>query len=105
MAKVHTLSDGTTIRVRIERGIVGSVYHEVPSRKRPGGRLMRVDSHMFLLAGKRDDMVPVSHPDYAYAADDTAGAALALRFFVEGAESIIREATKDGLPVEQYYGG
>lgn len=101
MPSVHKLSDGTTIKVRTERTIAGTYFHEVPSRKRHGATLLRLDTHMFLVFSK--DLVPIRHPDYAYASDDKVGAALALRFFVDSAEATIAHAEAEGIPVEDCY--
>ncbi len=98
----RTLSDGTTMRVRTERTIAGTVYREIHSRKRPSyGSLMRLDGHMFLIL--EEQLVPVSHPEYAYADSDTAGAALALSFFADSAESCIAHAAAEGIPVDDCY--
>lgn len=98
-----TLSDGTTITVRTATDLLGgNLYTEVPSRKRPGSALYRLDGRMFLLM--RDRHVPIDHADYRYAATPKDGADVALRFFVEGAESCIAEAAREGLPVEAMYG-
>lgn len=96
-----TLSDGTTVAIRVTRTIAGTVYDEVPSRKRPGAQLMRLDSSMLLVFGSQ--LVPISHPSYSYASTDEAGADVALAFCVEGAESCIVEAAKWDIPVEQCY--
>lgn len=97
------LSDGTTLTIRTATDLLGgNLYTEVPSRKRPGGQMYRLDGHMFLLL--RDQHVPVDHPDYRYAATARDGADVALRFFTEGAESCITEAAREGVPVEDMYG-
>lgn len=99
----HTLSDGTTLRVRTVRTPAGTHYYEMPSRKRPtGSHLMRLDGPMFLVT--TEQLIPIRHPDYSYASTDKIGAEVALRFFVDGAESCIKEAEKEGIPVEQMYG-
>jgi hypothetical protein len=103
MPKPHTLSDGTTISVRTQRTIAGTFFHEVPSRKRKASSLYLLDTQMFALFGPRQDMIPVRHPDYSYAKDDKEGARVALAMFVDGAEACIREAEKEGLPVERMY--
>lgn len=102
-AKLHTLSDGTTIKIRVERGIIGTVFHEVPSRKRKSGALLRMGNRMCLLVKDGKDFVPIRHPDYEYAADDKAGADAALRFFVDSAEATIKHAAEEGIPVEDCY--
>ncbi|MCC3766468.1 hypothetical protein [Streptomyces sp. UNOC14_S4] len=103
-ASTHTLSDGTTIRVRTIKGIVGTEYREIPSRKRKAGSLLRIDNKMFALFGPEKMLVPIQHPDYAYAATDAAGARKALAFFVEAAEGCIKHANEEGIPVEECYG-
>jgi len=99
--KTHTLTDGTTIKVRTERTIAGTVYTELPSRKRAGSQLMRLGDHMFLVM--RTQLVPIRHPAYEYAGTDKAGADLALAFFVESAESCIAESLAQGYPIEDNY--
>lgn len=101
-ATIHTLSDGTTLRVCVVRGIVGTEFREVPSRKRKAGSLMRIDNRMYLVCGK--SLVPCTNPDFEYARDDKQGAELAMKFFVEAAESCIAEAKREGIPVERCYG-
>lgn len=103
MKSTHTLSDGTTIRVRIVRGIVGTEYREVPSRKRKANAMLRIDRSMYSVVGPKAALVPVRHPDYAYASTDAEGARKALAFFVEVAESCIKHAREEGIPVEQCY--
>ena len=102
--KIHKLSDGTTITVRTVRGIIGTEFQEVPSRKRKANTMIRIDSRMYCLIGPRKDMIPVRHPEYSYAGSDAEGARKALAFFVECAEGCIAEAAKEGIPVEQCYG-
>lgn len=100
---VHTLSDGTTIRVQVQRTIAGTFFHEVPSRKRKGNSMMLLGTQMFALFGPRQELIPVRHPDYSYASDDKEGAKKALAFFVDCAEGCIAEAEKEGIPVEKCY--
>jgi hypothetical protein len=97
------LSDGTTIRVKVERTIAGTFFREIPSRKRKATSMMRLGHSMFAIVGPRQDLIPVRHPSYEYAASDDDGARKALAFFVECAESCIKEAEKEGIPVEQCY--
>ena len=99
--KAHTLTDGTTIKVRAERTIAGTYYTELPSRNRPGSQLMRLDDHMFLIT--RRNIVPIRHPSYEYAYTDKAGAELAMAFFVDSAESCIAESMREGYPIEDNY--
>ena len=99
----QVLSDGTYIRVRVERTIAGTYFHEVPSRKRKASSMLRLGNHMFGLFGPRRDLVPIRHSDYEYARTDDEGARKALAFFAEGAESCIKEAEKEGIPVEHCY--
>ena len=96
------LSDGSTVTVRTATDLLGcDLYTEVPSRKRPGAQMQRIDGRMFLLT--RRHHVPVTHPDYSYAATKADGARKALAFFTESAESCITEAEREGLPVESMY--
>jgi hypothetical protein len=96
-----SLSDGTTITVRIERGPGGTVYHEVPSRRRPGSRLMRIGTGMFLVM--RESIGPIEDPRFAHAGDDAEGAEVALAFFAESAEACIQHAREFNIPVERCY--
>lgn len=98
----HTLSDGTTLGIRVVPLIMGEEYREVPSRKRRAGALVRIDTSMYLVAAK--NLVPIRHPDYSFAGNRKAARELALRFFVESAEGCIEEAAREGIPVEQCYG-
>lgn len=102
LTKAHTLSDGTTLRVRIRTSIAGTFFTEVPSWERKTSTMMRLDTRMFILAAKH--LVGITHPDYSYAEDDKAGAEIAMKFFVECAESCIAEALKEGIPVAAMYG-
>lgn len=97
------LSDGTTIRVKVERTIAGTYFREVPSRKRKANSMMRLGNQMFTILGPRQDLIPVRHPNYDYASSDDAGARKALAMFVEVAESCIKHAEEEGIPVEQCY--
>ena len=100
--KAHTLTDGTTIKVRTQRTIAGqAIYTELPSRKRSGSQLMRLGDHMFLVG--RRHLVSISHPKHEYASTDKAGAELALAFFVDSAEACIAESLREGYPIEDNY--
>ncbi|MFF9649710.1 hypothetical protein [Streptomyces sp. NPDC014622] len=98
------LSDGTTVHVKVERTIAGTFFREVPSRKRKANSMMRIGNHMFAIVGPRQDLIPVRHPSYEYAASEDEGARKALAFFTECAEGCIKEAEKEGIHVEQCYG-
>ncbi|MEW1547544.1 hypothetical protein [Streptomyces tsukubensis] len=99
----HTLSDGTTIRVQSVKTIIGTEYREVPSRKRKANKMLRMDGRMYAAFGPKETLIPVRHPDYAYASTDADGARKALAFFVECAEGCIKQAAQEGIPVEQCY--
>ncbi|AXK35783.1 hypothetical protein DVA86_27280 [Streptomyces armeniacus] len=101
----HTLSDGLTICFRAVDGIIGTAYREVQSRPRKASSLLCIDGHMYGVFGPRGDLVPVQHADYAYAATNAEGARKALAFFIEAAESCIKHAAEQGVPVEECYGG
>lgn len=96
-----TLSDGTTLKVRIERGIATTVYHEVPSRDRPAGSMVRIDSGMYLVV--QGHLYPVMVDRYSHAGNDAEGAEIALAFFTESAEACIEHAQVEGIPIEQCY--
>jgi hypothetical protein len=108
LSKPHKLSDGNTMRVRTRRTIAGTYYEEVHSLKgRPHAcTLWRLGTAMFLIPGGVDrDYTPgrITNPDYSYARDDKHGAEVAMRFFVDGAESCIEEARKECLPTIAMY--
>ncbi|MFG3223288.1 hypothetical protein ACGF07_00710 [Kitasatospora sp. NPDC048194] len=96
-----TLTDGTTLKIRTERGITGTVYREIPSRQRPAGSLMRIGNTMHLVT--RGYLTPIVPDRWSRAADDKEGAAIALAFFTESAEACIEHAKAEGIPVEQCY--
>jgi hypothetical protein len=102
LTKPHTLSDGTTIRIRTRRTLVGTVYEEVPSRKRKAVTFIRLGSRMCMVFGS--DLLPIENPDYAYASSDASGAEKALRFCLDSAEATIKHAAEEGIPVEDCYG-
>ena len=99
--KPHRLSDGTTITIKTDRTIAGTYYYETPSRHRKGATFMRLERSMYLLTDGH--IIPISHPDYAYAPDDKAGAAKALAFCVDSAEACITHAEEEGIPVDWCY--
>jgi hypothetical protein len=100
--KVHKLSDGTTLRVRTTRILIGTQLTEVPSRKRPAGSLLWMDGGMYVLTGNKN-MHKITNPDYSYASTEAEAARLALAFFVDSAEATIKHATEEGIPVEDCY--
>jgi hypothetical protein len=103
LTKPHTLSDGTTIRVRSSRGLVGTELTEVPSRKRPvTSSILWMDGGMYFML--RGSMHRITHPEYSSATSEKEAVAKALAFYVESAEGCIAEAAKEGLPVEDMYG-
>jgi hypothetical protein len=51
----------------------------------------------------RKDLLPIENPDYSTATSDKAGAEVAMRFCVAGAESVIEHAASEGIPVEDCY--
>lgn len=99
--KIHTLSDGTTIKVKVIRELVGTRFVEIASRKRTTTTIMRIDGPMYLVT--REQLVPISHPSYGYASTDIKGAELALAFFVDSAESCIAHAAEEGIDVSECY--
>lgn len=99
----QTLSDRTTIRVKVERTIIGTYFHEIPSRKRKANTMIRIGHQMYSVIGPRQSLIPVSHPEYSVAYSDDAAARIALAMFVEVAESCIKHAEEEGIPVEQCY--
>lgn len=106
LSKPHKLSDGNTMRVRIRRTIAGTYFEEIHSLKdrQDQQSLWLLDTTMFLVLKQNPNRpIPISHPDYKYARDDKHGAEVAMRFFVDGAESCIEEARKEGLPTIAMY--
>jgi hypothetical protein len=99
-----TLSDGATVRVRIERGITGdAVFHELNSNNwRGGGRIYWSGEGLYLMFG--DDLLRMQNSRYESAGTAAEGAEKALAFFTECAENCIRHARGEGIPVSQCYG-
>lgn len=93
----QVLSNGTRIRVKVERRTVGTVYHEIATPFRKASKLFRISNTMFLMVG--ESLVPVSNPEYRDAATDEDGARVALAFFADAAESCIRHAAQHTIPV------
>ncbi len=102
LSKVHTLSDGTTLRVRSARGPIGTELTEVPSRKRPAtSSILWMDGGMYFQI--RGQMHRISNDKYRYAETEKEAIEKALAFYVESAEGCIAEAAKEGLHVESMY--
>jgi hypothetical protein len=99
-----TLSDGATVRVRIERGITGdAVLHELNANNPNGGsRIYWSGEGLYLML--RDDLLRMQNPRYEFAGTATEAAEKALAFFTECAESCIRHAQAEGIPVQACYG-
>lgn len=102
-SKPHVLSDGTTIRIKTRRTIAGTFYDEIPSRKRNRVTFMRLANHMFIVVNGKD-LFRITNPNYEYAGTDADGAAAALRFCVDSAESVIEHARQEGISVQDCYG-
>ena len=99
----HRLSDGTTITVRLNRGLIGTQFTEVHSvRGVSKHALLWMDGGMYALYGDRD-MARIRHPDYSYATDAAEAGRKALAFFVDSAESVIEHAKSEGIPVADCY--
>ena len=101
--RTHTLSDQTTIRIRRRTGIIGTEFQELPSRNRKAGTMLRIGDRMYLVLGPRQDLVPVSNPDYQHAKSNAEGERKALAFFVQAAEDCIKHAAEHRIPVEDCY--
>ncbi|MEV3858449.1 hypothetical protein AB0J38_29560 [Streptomyces sp. NPDC050095] len=98
-----TLSDGATIRVRIERGITGdAVFHELNSNDwSGGGRIYWLGERLFLMFG--DELLAMRNARYELAGTLAEAAETALAFFVECAETCISHAKSEGIPVSDCY--
>lgn len=98
-----TLSDGATLRVRIERGRAGDVMlHEQNANHGGGGsRIYWRSSRLYLMVG--DEMHAMVNPRFEHAESVDEAAELALGFYVECAESCIRHARAEGIPVAHCY--
>ncbi|MFF4244329.1 hypothetical protein ACFYY2_07615 [Streptomyces sp. NPDC001822] len=98
-----TLSDGATVRVRIERGPMGdAMLHEQNSNNwRGGGRIYWRGRRLHLMFG--DDSMPMQNPRFEFADDVDEAAEMALAFFVECAESCVTHAKGEGIPVQSCY--
>ncbi|MGW3336182.1 hypothetical protein ACWDCL_01710 [Streptomyces sp. NPDC001009] len=101
-----TLSDGATVRVRIERGLTDdAVLHELNSNNwKGGGRIYWSGSALYLMWGERDELLPIQNPRYESAGTVTEAAAKALAFFAHCAENCITHARTWGIPVQSCYG-
>lgn len=97
-----TLSNGDVITVKTERSIAGTYYREQVDRGRTTGTLMRLDGPMFYVPAD-GALIKIRNDKFAWAETDEKGAELALAFFVEGAESCIAEAEKEGIALEDCY--
>ncbi|WP_042800936.1 hypothetical protein [Streptomyces sp. C] len=106
--KTHTdrlpLSDGASIRVRIERGLTGdAVFHEQNTNNpRGGGRVYWSGEGLYLMFG--NELLRMQNSRFEFAETVADAAEKSLAFFVECAESCIRHARDEGIPVSQCYG-
>jgi hypothetical protein len=99
----HRLSDGTTITVRRSRTLIGTQFSEVHSvRGANKNALLWMDGGMYALYGDRD-MMRINNPDYSYAPTEAEAGHMALKFFVDSAESVIEYAKAEGIPVADCY--
>lgn len=98
-----TLSDGATLRVRIERGPMGDVmlHEENGNNGNGGGRIYWRTSRLYLMFG--DKAMPMENPRFENADTIAEAAEMALAFFVECAENCIQHAKAEGIPVEHCY--
>ncbi|NUV86619.1 hypothetical protein G6W61_10415 [Streptomyces sp. KAI-26] len=98
-----TLSDGATVRVRIERGMTGdAVLHELNSNNwAGGGRIYWSGGNLYLMFG--DELLAMQNARYDMAGSVTQAAEKALAFFVECAENCIRHAKHEGVDISACY--
>ncbi len=99
-----TLSDGASMRVRIERGLTGdAVFHEQNANNpRGGGRIYWSGEGLYLMFG--DGLLRMQNPRFEMAQTLSDAAEKALAFFVECAENCIQHAKAEGIPVHACYG-
>src|SRR5262245_9761841 len=97
------LSDGATIRVRIERGPTGdAVLHELNSNNwQGGGRIYWRGERLFLLFG--DELLVMQNARYEFAGTLADAAETALALVVECAAHCIRHAQRAGIPLSDCY--
>ncbi|MEW1694508.1 hypothetical protein [Streptomyces sp. NPDC091278] len=106
--KSHTdhapLSDGATVRVRIERGLTDdAVLHELNTNNPGGGgRIYWSGQNLYLMLDR--ELLPMQNPRYEFAGTADEAAEMALAFFTECAENCIRHAQAEGIPVQACYG-
>lgn len=105
-SKTHTLSDGSTLRIRTGVNASGGVVlTEVPSRLRTAGSLLWLAGEhggpLYYISNR--NLVPITHPDYRYAYDRAGAVLLALAFFVDSAEACIAHAAREGCLVSDCY--
>ncbi|MGV9312616.1 hypothetical protein ACWDR0_10515 [Streptomyces sp. NPDC003691] len=100
-----TLSDGATVRVRVERGITDdAVLHEQNSNNPGGGgRIYWSGQNLYLMFDGRE-LLPMQNPRYEFAGTADEAAENALAFFTECAENCIQHANAEGIPVRACYG-
>lgn len=97
-----TLSDGATIRVRIERGPTGdAIFHEDYARHPHGSAIYWRGHQLYLLWG--DKLHPIELPRFESADSLSEAAETALAFFAKCAEDTIAHARDQGIPVEECY--
>ncbi|WP_371671250.1 hypothetical protein OG985_28690 [Streptomyces sp. NBC_00289] len=102
-----TLSDGATVRVRVERGLTDdAVFHEQNSNNpNGGGRIYWSGQGLYLMwgGGEREQMLRMQDPRFESADSIADAAAKALAFFTQCAEGCIRHAQAEGIPVRACY--
>jgi hypothetical protein len=99
-----TLSDGATIRVRIERGPTGdAMLHEEYGRHPHGSAIYWRGNRLFLVWGQDRELLPIENPYFEFAETVEDAAKIALAFFALTAEEVIAHARESGIPVEACY--
>ncbi|PCG86388.1 hypothetical protein CIB93_09150 [Streptomyces sp. WZ.A104] len=97
-----TLSDGATIRVRIERGPTGdTILHEDYARHHDASAIYWRGHQLYLVW--EDQLHPIEHPQFKLATTLDEAAETALAFFAKCAEDTITHAREHGIPVEACY--
>ncbi|MFJ9158714.1 hypothetical protein ACIRPS_18165 [Streptomyces griseoviridis] len=97
------LSDGASLRVRIERGPTGDAMFHERNANNPsgGGQIYWFGEHLYLIFN--GELLAMQDPRFEFAGTVDEAAEKALAFFVQCAEGCITHAREWGIPVAQCY--